>query len=246
MNNDYETRDSFDIREFFQQIKKYFWAMILSMVIAGGAGYLISAFWITPEYESAITMIVNTNQTNTTYVTNDNITSAQNLVSTYSVIIKSNTVLDQVIEKLGLGMTYNDLEDHVYVNAVDDTQVMRIAVRNSNPQLAEEIVNEIAEVSPEIIVDTVEAGSCKVISKAMTSNNPVTPNVMKNTLLMAAAGLLVSIIAIVLNSLFSVKRLVDDNDIQKYIDGNKKNNFSLSNVIFDFINKFANFLDNSF
>lgn len=217
MNNDYETRDSFDIREFFQQIKKYFWAMILSMVIAGGAGYLISAFWITPEYESAITMIVNTNQTNTTYVTNDNITSAQNLVSTYSVIIKSNTVLDQVIEKLGLGMTYNDLEDHVYVNAVDDTQVMRIAVRNSNPQLAEEIVNEIAEVSPEIIVDTVEAGSCKVISKAMTSNNPVTPNVMKNTLLMAAAGLLVSIIAIVLNSLFSVKRLVDDNDIQKYI-----------------------------
>lgn len=218
MNNDYETRDSFDIRELFQQIKKYFWIMILSMVIAGGAGYLISAFWITPEYESAITMIVNTNQTNTTYVTNDNITSAQNLVSTYSVIIKSNTVLDQVIEKLGLDMTYNDLEDHVYVNAVDDTQVMRIAVRNSNPQLAEEIVNEIAEVSPEIIVDTVEAGSCKVISKAMTSNNPVTPNVMKNTLLMVAAGLLVSIIAIVLNSLFSVKRLVDDNDIQKYIE----------------------------
>ena len=35
-------------------------------------------------------------------------------------------------------------------------------------------------------------------------------------------------------------------DIQKYIDGNKKNNFSLSNVIFDFINKFANFVDNSF
>ena len=35
-------------------------------------------------------------------------------------------------------------------------------------------------------------------------------------------------------------------DIQKYIDGNKKNNFSLSNVIFDFINKFSNFIDDSF
>ena len=36
------------------------------------------------------------------------------------------------------------------------------------------------------------------------------------------------------------------NDIQKYIDGNKKNNFSLSNVIFDFINKFSNFIENSY
>ena len=32
-------------------------------------------------------------------------------------------------------------------------------------------------------------------------------------------------------------------DIQKYIDGNKRNNFSLSNVIFDFINKFYNFME---
>ena len=32
-------------------------------------------------------------------------------------------------------------------------------------------------------------------------------------------------------------------DIQKYIDGNKRNNFSLSNIIFDFINKFYNFME---
>ena len=32
-------------------------------------------------------------------------------------------------------------------------------------------------------------------------------------------------------------------EIQKYIDGNKRNNFSLSNVIFDFINKFYNFME---
>ena len=35
-------------------------------------------------------------------------------------------------------------------------------------------------------------------------------------------------------------------DIQKYVDGNKKNNFSLSNVIYDFIDKFHNFIENSY
>ena len=40
-------------------------------------------------------------------------------------------------------------------------------------------------------------------------------------------------------------KLFSADDIQKYVDGNKKNNFSLSNVIYDFINKFTNFIENS-
>jgi hypothetical protein len=35
-------------------------------------------------------------------------------------------------------------------------------------------------------------------------------------------------------------------EIQKYIDGNKRNNFSLSNVIYDFVNKFINFIERSY
>ena len=69
-----------------------------------------------------------------------------------------------------------------------------------------------------VIVETVEAGSCKVISHVMTGDNPVTPNITKNTLLTTVAGLMVSIIVIALRSLFKEKRLVDDNDIQKYFD----------------------------
>ena len=109
-NERHDIRDTFDLRELIQEIKKYFWIILLSMIIFGSAGYLVSKYFVTPEYESAITMIVNTRQDNTTVVTNDSITSAQNLVSTYSVIIKSNTVLNQVIDSLNLDMTYDELE----------------------------------------------------------------------------------------------------------------------------------------
>lgn len=212
-----EHQDTFDILELLQEIRKYFWVLLLAMFVMGDAGFLVSSFLIEPEYESAITMIVNTRQDTSGSVTNDNITSAQNLVSTYSVIIKSNTVLNQVIDKLNLDMSYDELEDQVYVNAVDDTQIMRIAVRDSDPLEAAEIVNTIADIAPDIIVDTVEAGSCKVISQVMTGDNPVTPNVMKNSMLAAAMGLLVAICGIVLRTLFKVKKLVDDSDVQKYI-----------------------------
>lgn len=217
-NERHDIRDTFDLRELIQEIKKYFWIILLSMIIFGSAGYLVSKYFVTPEYESAITMIVNTRQDNTTVVTNDSITSAQNLVSTYSVIIKSNTVLNQVIDSLNLDMTYDELDSNVYVNAVDNTQIMRVAVRNSDKDTAAKIVQEISAIAPDVIVETVEAGSCKVISHVMTGDNPVTPNITKNTLLTTVAGLMVSIIVIALRSLFKEKRLVDDNDIQKYFD----------------------------
>lgn len=217
-NERHDIRDTFDLRELAQEIKKYFWIILLSMIIFGSAGYLVSKYFITPEYESAITMIVNTRQDNTTVVTNDSITSAQNLVSTYSVIIKSNTVLNQVIDSLNLDMTYDELDSNVFVNAVDDTQIMRVAARNSDKDTATKIVQQISSIAPDVIVETVEAGSCKVISQVMTSDSPVAPNITKNTLLMTVVGLMVSIIGIALRTLFKEKRLVDDSDIQKYFD----------------------------
>ena len=115
-------------------------------------------------------------------------------------------------------MDYEELEQNVYVNAVDDTQIIRVAVRNADKDLSADIVNAIASIAPNIIVDTVEAGSCKVISQVRTSDAPVTPNVLKNILLMSALGLMISIIIIVLQTLFKVKKIVDDKDIQKYIE----------------------------
>lgn len=219
MNYNFEsqnTKDTFDLMELIHQIKKYFWVLLLSMLVMGAAGFGISKFLIEPKYESEITMIVNTGQSDTVTVTNDNITSAQNLVSTYAVIIKSNTVLNQVISELDLDMTYDELESNVYVDAVDDTQVMRVAVRDTDRELSAEIVETIAEIAPDVIVDTVEAGSCKVISQVMTDEDPVTPNVLKNSLIMAALGLLISVVVIILCTLFKVKKIVDENDAKKY------------------------------
>ena len=219
MNYNFEsqnTKDTFDLMELIHQIKKYFWVLLLSMLVMGAAGFGISKFLIEPKYESEITMIVNTGQSDTVTVTNDNITSAQNLVSTYAVIIKSNTVLNQVISELDLDMTYDELESNVYVDAVDDTQVMRVAVRDTDRELSAEIVETIAEIAPDVIVDTVEAGSCKVISQVITDEDPVTPNVLKNSLIMAALGLLISVIVIILCTLFKVKKIVDENDAKKY------------------------------
>lgn len=217
MRENGQRQDSFDLLDFLKQIKKNLIFLILAMILTGSAGFCISKYLIEAQYESAVMMIVNTRQDNSGTVTNDNIQSAQNLVSTYSIIVKSNSVLNEAIQKLDLPMDYEELKQKVYINAVDDTQVMRVAVRDSDPKRAENILKEIVKIAPDRIVDAVEAGSCKVISQAVTGNSPVEPNVIKNTMLAAAIGLVLSVMIVAMVQLFSIKKIIDDDDVQKYI-----------------------------
>lgn len=69
---------------------------------------------------------------------------------------------------LGLSLSYSDLKGRVTVSAVDDTQVMKITVRSNNPEWARQVCDDITAVSPDVILEAVEAGSVKVISQAPT------------------------------------------------------------------------------
>lgn len=207
-----------DFVALLYRIRSFFWAILLTMLVFGGTGYFVSTNMIEPQYESAITMIVNTRQDNAAVVTNDNINSAKNLVTTYSVIIRSNTVLEKTIELLDLDMRYETLYGKVTVEPVNGTPIMRIAVKCNDKELSKQIVKTISEVAPDIIVDSVEAGSCKVISKVMTSEKPVTPNVKKNVALMAALGLLSSLFLIILLDLLKERCIVTSDEAQNYLD----------------------------
>ena len=213
-NEGYET---IDLLEVLNAVRQHLLAVILTTVILAGVGFGVSKFLITPQYEASALMIVNTRQDTTSNVTSDQINSATKLVSTYSIIIKSDTVLQQVINDLGLSLTYGELKDRVTVDAVDDTQVMKITVRSNNPEWAQQVCNKITEVSPDAILEAVEAGSVKVISQAPVPTEPVSPNVLKNTGLAGMVGLVLCLGVIFLQVLLDNK-IKSEEDIAKYLD----------------------------
>lgn len=215
MNN--EENEVIDLVEILYAIRQHLLEVILATVVAAIIGFAASKFLMTPQYSSSAMMIVNTRQDVTSNVTSDQINSATKLVATYSIIIKSDTVLQQVIENLGLGMTYSELNSRVSVQAVDDTQVMKITVNSTSPEWAQTVCDEILAVSPDIIKEAVEAGSVKVISKASLNPNPVSPNVKKNTALGAMVGLVLALGVIVLQVILDNK-INTEEDVTKYLD----------------------------
>lgn len=213
---DKEMELEIDLLELFHALMKNIVMIIIVTILFAAVGFGYSKFLITPQYEASVNMIVNTRSEGATNVTNDNITSAKNMVSTYAIIIKSNTVLNEVIENLGLDMKYGELAEKVSVAAVNSTQVMKVVVQDPDPQLAAQIVEQIISIAPDAIVEAVEAGSCKVISDVVAGEYPVSPSVMKYTALLAMVGLVLSAGLVILKELFS-NYIEDDADVAKYL-----------------------------
>lgn len=214
---DNEENEVIDLTEILSAVRQHLLELIFVTLAAALVGFMASKFLMTPKYDSSALMIVNTRQDVNANVTSDQINSATKLVSTYSIVIKSDTVLQQVIDNLGLNLTYAQLNKRVTVAAVDDTQVMKITVQSDSPEWARQVCEQIITVAPDVIKEAVEAGSVKVISNPSLATEPVSPNIMKNTMLAAAVGFVLVIGIIVLQVLLDNK-INTEEDVTKYLD----------------------------
>ena len=190
--NEYVT---IDLQEIFSLlIKKIHW-IILSAVIVGGIGFALNWFILKPVYQADSMIIVNTRDEQNVVVTNDQLNSARQLVNTYEVILKSDTVMDQVLNALinrGLiqpdQMSAKGLKNSITVSPVNNTQVMKVSAVNIDPELALAMVDEVLTIAPSIIIRTVKAGSVEIVSYPKLNSSPVSPKKTRNLALCLFGG----------------------------------------------------------
>ena len=144
--------EDLDLKELFN----IFWQkkihIVLITLIFIVLGILYSFLYVKPRYKSYTKLVLATTSegtSSTDTITTSDITLNNNLVSTYSELIKSKSIMRQVIENLGINMTENALKSSVTVSAVKSTQVIQIDVVNSDPEQAKVIANEVAKVFSE-------------------------------------------------------------------------------------------------
>lgn len=209
--------DEIELSELFNILKRNIKLISITALVFTVVGFLFTFFMIKPQYESQATVIVNNRRDENTSITNEELNSAQNLASVYSIIIKSDTVLDQVIDNLNLDATAKELSSKVTVSAVNNSQVMKISTKDFSPEEAYAITNEVVNIAPDIIIEMVEAGSVKVISNASLSENKVSPNLKMNVLISFVLGAMVSV------GYVFVKHMLDntfksESDIEKILE----------------------------
>lgn len=209
--------ETIDLREYFGIIKKRFWIIALITTIAIVVSGAISFFVLTPVYEAKSTLIVNTEKNEETQmITGDQFNVTQKLAVTYGEIIKSRSVLDDVIKNLKLDDKYEDLAKNVTVSPVKDTQIISISVQDTNKEKARDIANEIPKVFKKEAKRITKANDIQVIDKAILPQNPIKPNKMMNMAIAAVLGAMIGLFVVFLIEYLDNK-LKTPQDIEKYL-----------------------------
>ncbi len=150
---------SIDLRRYFALLVHWAWLIILAVVLSGAAAYLVSS-QMTPVYQATTAILIN-QAPSTRSSDYASLLTSERLTQTYSQLLTKRPVLQGVVD--ALQQDYNvlidieDLNGAIDVNPVQDTQIIEIKVRHTNPVLAAQIANELVAVFSRTIQDTQSA-----------------------------------------------------------------------------------------
>ncbi len=195
--------ETLDLRQLFHIIVKRLWIIVLVTAVSIVSSGIISFFVLDDIYEASTTLMVSkTRDDQSTNLQYNDILLNQKLVKTYSEVVKSNRVLEKVIEKLGLNMDSGYLRSKVKVNSVSDTEIIRITVEDKDPNFATELANSIAVVFMGEIGSIMRMDNVQFIDPAKVPTNPVKPRPALNIAIAAVLGVMVSVFVIFLAEYF--------------------------------------------
>lgn len=216
MGNSQNTNDEIeiDLLELFYVLRSKLLVIILSTLVAATAVGLFSKFLISPTYASTTKMYILSMSTSITSFADIQI--GNSLTQDYMELIKSRPVVQEVIDNLNLDVTYQDMLKKVTITNPSDTRILCITVKDHDPVLAKEIVDEFAMVSIDRIAEIMDTEKPNIVEEGYVEEEPISPSILKNTAIGAMVGMVLCCGIII------VRHLLDDtikssDDLERYL-----------------------------
>ena len=159
---------TFDVVLFLSVLWKRKWIILFSGVFLALLTFLGTIIFSEPEYVTSATLYANNAKSTdmNTMITSAELNASARLVDTYSAIILSDPVLEQVIAENDLNITASGLSKRISIASVNATEVFKVKVKYTSPETTAKIANSIADIAPVKIAEIVDGCSVKVISYA--------------------------------------------------------------------------------
>ena len=162
--------------------------ILLTIVLVVVGGNLFSYYTKVPMYQSSTTIILAKEDKAEDKYTQTDAMLNQNLISTYREIIKSRTVLRQVIRNENLKYSVEELSNCISVSNVEDTEIIKITVSNKDKNHAVRIANAIAPIFKEEIMKIYNINNVSVLDKAIVAKEPYNINYLKENVIYVLIG----------------------------------------------------------
>lgn len=181
-----------DLTELFMTLWSKAHIIILSGILLGLLAFVGTKLFITPMYTSTTKFYVLTKTTDSGNVTYSDLQTGSQLTKDYAELVKSRPVLEEVVSVLNLDMDTQELADKITVTTPTDTRVMSINVEDAQPKQARDIADAVRQAVGIQIQEIMDVDSVKTVEEANLPDSPSSPSVMRNTLIGAILGILIS------------------------------------------------------
>ncbi len=223
MNNEIGT---IDLLELFKICKKNLSLFISICLFTGALAFCFTKYFVKEEFSANAKIIVvqkndtTTNQQNYTYTYSD-VQVSQKLADTYSEIIMSEAISNDVVNNLNLdelyGISSSDFSKIVSVSSVNSTEVISITVVTFDPKLSADIANEIVSVFEEKIYNIMQIENVTSLTEAKVPSKKSSPSISKNTLIGVLLGAVIcGVIAVVI--LLTDTKVKNEDDVKRIFE----------------------------
>lgn len=219
-----------DLKDLFLELLSFWKLILLALVLGGAIAFSVSRFLMVPQYESVAELYVLSKSTSITSLAD--IQAGASLTNDYMVVVKGRPVLEQVIVNLNLNETYQSLSGKVTLENPTNSRILRITVRDENPQMAKKIADEIAKVSAAFIAEKMDQDAPSTIQYGYSDGQPVSPNILKNTAIGVLIGGFLAVAIIVVAYLFN-DTIMNGEDVEKKLGLNVLGTLPLEETEYD-------------
>lgn len=192
--------------------------MVLAAVISIGAFGVFKLVSYEPMYKSTATLYIlrQNDESITSGDASSDFSLALKVVNDCTYLLKSHTVLDQVIRDLDLDMDYEVLYERVSAYNPSDTRILEVSVEAEDAAKAKQIVDKLCQIGQQSISDAMGFEQVNLFAYGTLEKEPCNSTSLLVYIIIGAAA------AILMYSVFLVAFLLDDrictsDDIERYL-----------------------------
>ena len=184
--------EEIDLGELFSYFVQRIYIIIIAVLVCLICGITYTVFLKEPLYKSDVNVIVVSKEKETSSALQSEIIANQKLAATYRELVESRRILKEVIKNLELKYSVRELQEMISVENVNETEIIRITVNSKSAMEAKMIANETAEIFEKEIVDIYNLENVSIIDKAELASSPYNVNLIKDSVIYFALGLVLS------------------------------------------------------
>ena len=205
-----------DLTELFAVLWARAYIIIIAGLLLALAAFAGTQLFITPKYTSTTSMYMLARSDESGAVTSGDLQTGTQLTQDYMELVKSRTVLEEVISVLNLEMEPEELSDAITTSNPDNTRILTIQVEDEDPEVAREIADAVRESASNTIQDIMEIDAVNTVEEANLPTTPSSPSVFRNTAIGGFIGIVIALGIIVLIYVFD-DTIKTPEDVENYL-----------------------------